>query len=125
MYKKLTATLLSGVFVFILAMTAWDYCGRLPKQPRLETQAALAQSNQIKFNKAHHPCASLKSPYDLVSTFRVSTQETLHTFKLFISRSGKCFFVGKRFFANDLSPPFENPSPLAVPIFQLNSNLRI
>ena len=125
MYKKLITTLSSGVFVFTLTMTAWDYCGPQPKQPHLETQTALAQFNQIKFKKAHHPCASLKSPYDLVSAFRISTQEILHAFKFLISLVGKYFFTVKHFFANDSSPPFTNPPPQAVPIFQLNSNLRI
>lgn len=125
MYKKLTTTLLSGVFVFVLAMSAWDYCGPQPKQPRLETQAAIAQFNQIKFKKAHHPCVSLNSPYDVVSSFRISAQESINTFKSLIFVAGKRFFFEKHFFANDSSPPFADPLPQAVPIFQLNSNLRI
>ena len=125
MIKRIISASVASIFVFLLGMTAADYCGPQPKQPRLETQAALAKFNQIKFKKAHHPCASLKNPYDLVSTFRVSAQEILKAFKFLISIAKKSFLFEKHFFANDSSPPFVNPPPQAVPIFQLNSNLRI
>ena len=125
MCRKVTAISMANIFVFILAMTAWDYCGPQPEQLRLEIKAALAQFDQIKFKKAHHPCASLKSPYDLASSFKVSTQEIFHSLKLLISLSGKPLILKNDFFASDPSPPFANPPPQTVPIFQLNSNLRI
>ena len=125
MVKRISVTSIVGVFIFILVMTAWDYCGPQPKQAHLDTKVALTQFSQIKFQKAHHPCASLKSPYDLVSSFRVSAQEISHSLKLLISLSGKPLILKNDFFASDPSPPFANPPPQTVPIFQLNSNLRI
>ena len=125
MFKKVTVISLVSIFAFILTMTAWDYCGPQPQQPRLETKAALAQFNQIKFKKAHHPCASLRSPYDLVSSFRVFGQEIFQAFRSLLSLSGKYFVFKDYSVANDLSPPLAHSPPQTIPIFQLNSNLRI
>ena len=126
MIKRGVSASVASIFVFLLGMTAADYCGPQPKQSRLETQAVPNQMSQIKFKKTHQPCTSLKSPYDLVSAFRTSAQEMLNPFKsLIIIVAQKSFFLEKHFFASDSSPPFANPPPQAISIFQLNSNLRI
>lgn len=125
MTKRIVSALVAGIFVFLLGMTAADYCGPKPKQPRLETQAALAKFNQIKFKKAHHPCVSLKSSYDLASAFRMSGQEIFGVFKSSLFLIGKIFVLQDNFVGSDSSPPPADPPPPTVPIFQFHSNLRI
>jgi len=125
MVKRVISGSLVCIFTFILGMTAADYCGPKPKEPRLAPHAALLKFNQIKFKKAHHPCASLDSPYDLVSIFRLFQKEGFSSLKFLPLFAEKNASVGRFLFLNDLSPPFANPPPQAIPIFQLNSNLRI
>src|SRR3989338_3011412 len=105
MIKLIISASIASIFLFLVGMTAADYCGPQPKQPRLETQAALAQFDQSKFKKAHHPCAALKSPYYTVLSLRVSAPGIFNPFKSLIPVVGKYFFFDNHFFASDSSPP--------------------
>jgi hypothetical protein len=125
MLKRITAIAVAGVFVCSFTMTAWKACG--PKLPSASghLQAAIIKFDESKSGGAHKPCVALKSSFDLTPSTALYFQnaaQSLNAQDIFINLSN---LIGDGVHANDPSPPSLGFPFHLVPIFQLNSNLRI
>ena len=123
MNKKLVSIISACVFVFILMMTAWDYC---PPKPGHHNQiSSISSVLSVHVKNAHPPCASLKDIYDILSTTIGNLKA--QTTKLFTDLSSivHLSFLRDHLCKNDLSPPLETSPPQSIPLFQINCNLRI
>ena len=106
-------------------MTAWKACGPKLTNVGEHSQAVITRLDESGSDGAHKPCVSLKSSFDLVSSILLyfqSTHQSLNTENIF-SNPSALIKVGAH--ANDLPPPTISFLFHPVPIFQLNSNLRI
>lgn len=122
MFQKVIAGTVVGFFVFVLLMSAWDYCRPDPDALLFKEQVSSAD-RQIK--KEHHPCASLRDAYVVSSQAVINVVLTKHISSTLSNRRTSSVSKDSSFGLSGLSPPLENSPPLSVPLFQLHSNLRI
>ena len=122
MFKKLIATMVPGVFIFILVMTAWDYC--LPK-PGHKNIPSVAQAQGIYFKNPHHPCTSLKDSYEFSTTVSELAPKHLKSISILASIVSSFPVIHIGFILNNHSPPVLTFFSSKVPLYQLNCNLRI
>lgn len=122
MKRKLVAAAIAGFFSFILITTAWDYCHPDPDTLLIKGNS-VSQDQQIK--KPHHPCASLKDAYDVLTVFKVDSGNSQHDFKDIASDLSVGSFEANPSDFHGLSPPFESLSFQNLPIFLLYRNLRL
>ncbi len=72
MIQRVISVAIGFLFVFILMTSTWDYCRPNPHDlSPIKVLAGYANH----FKKPHHPCASLKEPYDVFPTFRIFSSD--------------------------------------------------
>ena len=122
MFKKLIATIVSSAFIFILAMTAWDYC---PPKPGHKNISSVSSTKGIYFKNPHHPCTSLKDSYEFSTAVSELTPKHLKSISTLTSIVSSFPVIHIGFILNNHSPPLLAFSSSEVPLYQLNCNLRI
>ena len=122
MFKKLIATTVSSAFIFILIMTAWDYC---PPKPGHKNIPSVAQAQGIYFKNPHHPCTSLKDSYEFSKAVSERTPQYLKSISILASIVSSFPVIRIGFILNNHSPPLLAFSSSKVPLYQLHCNFRI
>ena len=122
MLKKLIAAIVSSAFIFILVMTAWDYC---PPKPGHKNISAVSSTKGVYFKNPHHPCTSLKDSYEFSTAVSELAPQYLKSNSIPASIVSSFPVIHIGFILNNHSPPLLAFSSSKVPLYQLNCNLRI
>lgn len=122
MFKKLIAAIVSSAFVFILVMTAWDYC---PPKPGHNNISSISQAKGIYFKNHHHPCTSLKDCYEFSKVISELTPKYVKSISILASLVSSFPSIYTGSILNNHSPPLIVLSSSKVPLYYLNCNLRI
>ncbi len=122
MLRKVIAAIVSSAFIFILVMTAWDYC---PPKPGHKNIPSVAQAQGIYFKNPHHPCTSLKDSYEFSTAVSEPAPKYLKSISVLaaIVSSSPVIHIG--FILNNHSPPLVAFSSSETPLYELHCNLRI
>lgn len=124
MLRRITAVSVTGVLVFAMVTGAWRACGPKPGGAGGRSRAVIVPFDKNEAQESHGPCASLKNQLDLASFAGAHFQESLRSLKSPKAPMAQDGIVDGGVLSNNLSPPL-NFLFRSVPIFQLNSNLRI
>jgi len=122
MFKKLIATIVSSAFIFILVMTAWDYC---PPKPDHKNISSVSSTQGIYFKNPHHPCTSLKDSYEFSTTISELASPYVKSISTIASIVSLFPSIYTGSILNNHSPPLIVLSFSKIPLYQLNCNLRI
>ena len=122
MLKKIIAAIVSSAFIFILMMTAWDYC---PPKPGHKNISSVSSTKGVYFKNPHHPCTSLKDSYEFLTAVSELAPKYLKSIFILASIVSLYPFIHIGFILNTHSPPLLAFPSSKVPVYQLNCNLRI
>ncbi len=123
LFLRGTSVLLATAFVMLLMATAWQHCWPDPYAALYKKQAHTVSPS--KFRGPHHVCAALKDWCDALPTMHLHRSGSFE-FRAEVSLFGNGFAIEKdRLSIHDLSPPCGSSARSILPLFKLNSNLRI
>ena len=114
--------IVSSAFIFILVMTAWDYC---PPKPGHKDISSVLNTQGIHFKNPHRPCTSLKDSYDVSRAIFEPAPKQIKTFFALASIVSPFSATYTDFVFNSHAPPRIVLASFQVPLYQLNCSLRI
>ena len=118
-----TSSVLATAFVMLLMAGAWRHCWPDPYAALFKKQAHTELPSKIR--GPHHVCAALKDSYDGLLAMQVYRSGSFESRAETLQLGKGVAIKNNSLLLHDLSPPFRRSARFILPIFNLNSNLRL
>ncbi len=121
--QRSVASLMVVSFVMILFSGSWQHCWP-DRYAALFKKLAIAE-NLTKIRGPHHVCAAIKDCYDAMPALQVERPADAKFPTRIAYGDQHSIADNHRLSIHDLSPPYRAVAHKNIPLFELNSTLRI